>query len=454
VTKVRKIFGTDGIRGKANIYPMTPELALQVGKAVAAIFAKSRKGQHPKFVVGKDTRLSGYMFENALTAGLLSMGADVLLVGPMPTPAIAHLTKSLDANASIMISASHNPAEDNGIKIFSADGTKLPDEVEEKIEKLILSGDIPSQPVVGDRIGRAKRIDDARGRYIEFAKNAIRNQNLDGIKIVMDCANGASYSVSPNIFQELGAEVIVINNLPDGLNINKDSGALHPEVVTKEVLKHKADVGIALDGDADRLIMVDETGEVVDGDAILAIAASDMLERSELAKNTLVVTEYSNLGLDEAIKKRGGKIVRVKNGDRYVIEEMLKAGYNLGGEQSGHIIFGDYTSTGDGTIAALKIVEIMKRKHKRLSELAKLLQRYPQILLNLRVKEKKGFESLPSLSAAIDKADSELMGNGRSLIRYSGTEKLLRIMIEGKDEKKIRKLAQAIFAAAKKEIGE
>jgi len=450
---MRKLFGTDGIRGTANVYPMTPDIALSLGKALAAIFTKSRLGHNPRFVIGKDTRLSGYMFENALTAGLVSMGADVLLVGPMPTPAIAHLTKSLDANAGIVISASHNPAEDNGLKLFSSDGKKLPDEMEEKIEAFIFSQQDTQGKIVGEKIGRARRIEDARGRYIEYIKSTVGSQNLEGMKIVLDCANGASYIVAPSIFRELGAEVVLIGATPDGLNINKDCGALHPELIRKEVIRQKADIGIAVDGDADRVILVDEKGNVVDGDAIMAIAGADMLERKTLAKNTVVATDYSNMGLNDTLSKKGAKLVRVKNGDRYVIEEMLKNGYNLGGEQSGHIIFGDHSHTGDGTLAALKIIEIMKRKGKTLSGLASILRKYPQTLLNLKVREKKELEKLPSAMKAIAKANSELGSTGRTHIRYSGTENLLRIMVEAKTDGQAKRIAKELADAVKKEIG-
>jgi phosphoglucosamine mutase len=377
----------------------------------------------------------------------------VLLVGPMPTPAIAHLTKSLDANAGIVISASHNPAEDNGIKLFSAEGIKLPDEMEEKIEAFILSDQNGTGKIIGAKLGRARRIEDARGRYIEYIKSTVNNQNLDELKIVLDCANGASYIVAPAIFRELGAEVIVIGATPDGLNINKGCGALHPELIQKEVIRHKADIGIAVDGDADRVILVDEKGNIVDGDAILAIAGADMLERGILAKNTLVATDYSNLGLRDALAKNKGTLVRVKNGDRYVIEEMLKTGYNLGGEQSGHIIFGQHSHTGDGTLAGLKIIEIMMRKGKKLSELASILRKYPQTLLNVKVREKKELEKLPSVMKAISKADTELGKAGRTHVRYSGTENLLRIMVEGRSEASVKRLAKEIADAVKKELG-
>lgn len=447
---MKKLFGTDGVRGTANSYPITPEAIMRLGKAAAIVLRNGKK--RPKIIIGKDPRLSGYMIENALTAGILSVGGDVLLVGPMPTPAIAHLVKSFAADAGMMISASHNPAHDNGVKLFSSQGIKLSDEIELKIEKLFFSEKISTEIINGGSIGKAYRIDDARGRYIEFAKSAINNRSLAGLKIVLDCANGAAYKVAPLILQELGAEVIVMNNSPNGLNINLNCGALHPENVAKQVLKHKADVGIALDGDADRIIMVDEAGKIVDGDQIMSIIALDMIDKGELRNNTLVVTSYSNLGLDEAIKKAGGRVVRVRNGDRYVIEEMLAEGYNFGGEQSGHIILFDYTMTGDGTIAALKMLDVIKHSRKKLSELAKCMKKYPQIILNIEVKEKRPLRDLNELTKAIDSANKTLGKQGRTLVRYSGTQNLLRIMVEGKEEKLITKLAKNISDKAKKEL--
>lgn len=448
---MKKLFGTDGMRGFANKHPITPEVLMKIGKAAAIVLSNGKK--RPKFVIGKDTRLSGYMIENALTAGILSAGGVVFLVGPMPTPAVAHLTKSFAADAGIMITASHNPAEDNGIKFFSSNGLKLSDETEEKIEKLYFDKN-QAISVNGNKLGKAYRIDDAQGRYIEFAKSCINNNSLKGLKVVLDCANGAGYKVTPLILLELGAKVTVLNNKPNGFNINLKSGALHPEIIAEEVLKQKADVGLALDGDADRLIMADETGNIVDGDEILAIASLDMLEKGELKNNTLVVTNYSNLGLDNTIKKAGGKIIKVKNGDRYVIEEMLKGDYNLGGEQSGHIIFRDHSMTGDGTIAALKILDIMKQKKKKLSELTKELIKYPQIIVNINVTKKPQINQIPELSKAIKKAKQTLGDEGRTLIRYSGTQNVLRIMIEGKDKKQIKALANSIADAAKRAIGE
>ena len=446
----RKIFGTDGIRGKANLYPMTPEVALSVGKAVAKIFGNGNNSRH-KIVIGKDTRLSGYMIETALASGICSMGVDVYLVGPIPTPAIAHLTKSFNADAGIIISASHNPATDNGIKIFSQDGYKLPDEVEEKIENLVLSG-IKSDHIEPENIGKAYRIDEAQGRYIEFAKTTIKNESLKGIKIVLDCANGAAYKVAPKIFSELGAEVIVIGDKPNGLNINLDCGALHPEKMIKKIEEEKADLGIALDGDADRVVMVDEKGEFFDGDHILAMCALDMKKEGKLKKDTVVSTVMSNLGFETSMKKAGIKVIKTAVGDRYVMEE-LKKGYSLGGEQSGHIMFTDHVTTGDGIISALQVLRLMKLSRKKLSELADCMQTYPQILVNIPVKEKRDFDKMPKVKQAIEEVNKKLGDRGRTLIRYSGTENLARIMIEGESKKEIEALAEKIAGEIRKEIG-
>ncbi len=447
-----KLFGTDGVRGKANTYPITAEVALKLGKA-AAIVLKNKDNKKPVFLIGKDTRLSGYMLEYALTSGLTSMGADVFLVGPMPTPAVAHLTRSFAADAGIMISASHNPADDNGIKFFDSNGLKLPDIVEKKIEKMVLSGDIISEHITSKQIGRAHRIDDAQGRYIEFAKSTANNISLKGKKVVLDCANGAAYKVAPLILKELGAELVVIGNTPDGNNINKDCGALNPEITKKAVLENKADLGITLDGDADRVIMVDEKGNIIDGDHLIAISAIDMLEKKELKKDTVVVTHYSNLAFDKLIKKYKGKIIRVKNGDRYVMDEMKRGDYNLGGEFSGHIIFSDYNSTGDGIIAALQILKIMQEKNKKLSVLASALKKYPQVIVNVKVKEKKPLEKIASVVKEIKAAEIALGEKGRHIIRYSGTENIARVMVEGESEELIRKIANSIANKIKKEVG-
>ncbi|MBI2136522.1 phosphoglucosamine mutase [Candidatus Woesearchaeota archaeon] len=450
---MKKIFGTDGIRGKANTYPMTPEMALRVGKAAAIVFRDQNKKEKHKVVIGKDTRLSGYIFETALTAGLCSMGVDVYLVGPMPTPAVAQLTKSLNADAGIMISASHNPATDNGIKLFARDGYKLPDSVEHEMEKLLLSEHIASDHIQGDLIGKAFRINDARGRYIEYAKSTIKSMSLKGLKIVVDCANGAAYQVAQVIFSELGAEVIALNMQPDGLNINLNCGAMHPEIVATEVKKQKADIGIALDGDADRVIFVDENGNEVDGDHILAIGAIDLKQKKKLVKETVVSTVMANLGFEETLAKQGIKVVKTQVGDRYVMDVLQKEGYSLGGEQSGHIIFSDYSTTGDGIITALQILRIMKQQGKKLSELASCMKSYPQILVNVKVNEKKEFDKMSKVKSSIKDAEKELGKNGRVLVRYSGTENLARIMIEGKSQKQIEKLADKISNEIRKEIG-
>jgi len=435
------------VRGKANIYPMNAETALRLGKAAAAVFMNGKK-RH-KIVIGKDTRISCYMIENALTSGILSMGVDVLLVGPMPTPAIAHLTKSFAADAGIVISASHNPAEDNGIKFFDSNGFKLSDEIEEKIEKIAFS-EIKTDHIIGELVGRAKRIDDAQGRYIEFAKSSVDNISLKGIKIVLDCANGAAYKVSPLIFEELGAQVVTINNTPNGLNINDHCGALYPEQMKKFVVQYGADIGIALDGDADRVIMVDENANDVDGDQIMALCALNLIRDKKLKDNTIIVTEYSNLGLDKAIKNANGKVIRVMNGDRYVVEEMRKHKYNFGGEQSGHIVFLDYTTTGDGTISALQVLRIMKKTGKKLSELAKCITKFPQLMVNVKVRKKIDFEKMPRVMEKINKAKEKLKNNGRVIVRYSGTQNLARIMAEGINKKEIRRYAKEIADEIKK----
>jgi phosphoglucosamine mutase len=449
---MKKLFGTDGVRGVANVYPMTTEMAMQIGRAAAFIF-KNGKKRH-RIVIGKDTRLSGYMIENALAAGICSMGADVLLVGPLPTPGIANITSSMRADAGVVISASHNPFQDNGIKFFSRDGIKLPDEMELKIEDLIFSKNIDSLRPTATEVGKAYRIDDAAGRYIVFLKSTFpRELDLSGMKIVLDCANGAAYKVAPAVFEELGAEVIPLGVKPNGTNINHGCGSLHPEVISDAVKKNGADIGIALDGDADRVIFVDEFGSEVDGDHILALCATEMLKQNRLSKNTLVATVMSNMGLDIAVKKAGGKVVRTAVGDRYVVEEMLRGGYNLGGEQSGHLIFLDYNPTGDGIQSALQVLAIMRKCGKRLSELARVMEPLPQVLVNVRVSEKKDVRTLPETARLINQVEKELNDEGRVLIRYSGTEPLLRIMLEGPDKGRITSWANEIAGLVGKEIG-
>ena len=447
-----KLFGTDGIRGVANIFPMTPEMVLSIGKATAHVFKEKCGKKKPKFVIGKDTRLSGYMIENALASGIVSVGADVLLVGPMPTPAIAHLTKALNADAGIVLSASHNPAEDNGIKIFSENGHKLSDNVEDEIEKYVLSGKIKTEHIKGDLIGKAHRVDDAKERYIEFAKASVESMSMKGLRVILDCANGAAYNTAPHILSELGAEVVVLNDRPDGLNINLDCGALHPEKMMEIVKKEKAHIGIALDGDADRVIVCDEKGRSVDGDHIIAICAINMKEKGALRKNSVVVTIMANKGFDIAMAKERIKVVKTKVGDRYVVDEMRKKGYVLGGEQSGHIIFSNYTTTGDGMISALQLLRIMKERREKLSKLAECMTSLPQVLVNVDVKEKKDISKL-KVNKNIKDAESKLGEKGRVLVRYSGTQNLCRIMIEGENKREIQKIADDIAKTMKKELG-
>jgi phosphoglucosamine mutase len=438
---MRKLFGTDGIRGVANLEPMTSETAMQLGRAAAHLFMR-RAGRH-QIVIGKDTRISGYMLESALTAGICSMGVDVLLVGPMPTPAIAFLTRSLRADAGVVISASHNAYQDNGIKFFSKDGFKLPDEMEARIEDLIVSNEISHLRPTADLIGKAFRIDDAEGRYIEFAKRSLpRELDFQGIKLVVDCANGAAYKLAPKVLRELGAKVEVIGCEPNGMNINAGCGAVHPGQLQEAVRRHKADIGIALDGDADRAIFVCEQGTIVDGDHVMAALGLDLHQNGLLAKQTLVGTVMSNFGLELCMAKAGVTLLRTPVGDRYLLERMLAEGYNFGGEQSGHFIFLDHNTTGDGLISALQMISLMKRTGKPLSELAQAMSAVPQILLNIKVKQKPKLESVPEIDRAIRESERRLNGSGRVLVRYSGTEPLLRIMVEGERDSLIKEVAE------------
>ena len=440
---MKKLFGTDGVRGVANVYPMTSEMAMQIGRAAAYIFKNGHK-RH-RIVIGKDTRLSGYMIENALAAGICSMGVDVLLVGPLPTPGIANITSSMRADAGVVISASHNPFQDNGIKFFSRDGFKLPDEMELRIEELIFSKKIDSLRPIATEVGKAFRIDDAAGRYVVFLKSTFpKDLDLAGMKIVLDCANGAGYKIAPAVLEELGAEVFAVGVKPNGTNINAGCGSLHPEVISEAVKEHRADLGIALDGDADRVIFVDEFGNEVDGDHIMAICATDMMKQKKLRKNTLVATVMSNMGLDIAVRKAGGKVVKTAVGDRYVVEEMLRGGYNLGGEQSGHMIFRDFNTTGDGMLSALQVLAIMRRHNRTLSELAQVMIPLPQVLVNVRVAEKIDIMTIPEVARLIKEIEQSLNDTGRILIRYSGTEPLLRIMLEGQDKYQIAGWAKNI----------
>ncbi|MBM4777588.1 MAG: phosphoglucosamine mutase [Archangiaceae bacterium] len=447
-----RLFGTDGVRGVANVFPMTAEMAMQLGRALAYI---CRAGDHRhRVIIGKDTRLSGYMLENALAAGIMSMGVDVDLIGPMPTPAIANLTTSMRADAGAVISASHNPYEDNGIKFFGRDGYKLPDDTERKIETLIFEKALDSLRPTATRVGGAVRLDDARGRYIVFLKNTFpRELTLEGLRLVVDCANGAAYRVAPEVLEELGADVVAIGVNPDGKNINAKCGALHPEALQKAVLKHKAHLGIALDGDADRLIVVDEKGKVVDGDAIMAMCTQEMVARNALKKKTLVTTVMSNVGLERAVAQWGVKVVRTNVGDRYVVEEMRRHGYVFGGEQSGHLVFLDHATTGDGTLAALQVLALMVRSQRPVSELTTIFAPVPQVLVNVMVKEKRELANLPDVMKTIGQVEKKLGKEGRVLVRYSGTEPKARVLVEGTDAKRIKQYAEEIGGAIVRALG-
>ena len=441
-----KIFGTDGIRGKANIEPMTVETVLKVGVAAGIHF---RRGNHRhKVVIGKDTRLSGYMFESALTAGFVAAGIDPILVGPMPTPAIAMLTRSLRCDLGVMISASHNPYEDNGIKLFGPDGYKLSDEVESEITR-ILKSDFSKKLVPPADLGKAIRLDDVQGRYIEFVKQTVpRGLSLEGLKIVLDCANGAAYKVAPTVFWELGAEVVSIGIHPDGYNINKECGSTNIEVLKSQVLLHDADIGIALDGDADRLLAVDENGTLVDGDQILGMIAKNWLKENKLKGDCIVATVMSNLGLENFLNDIGLSLLRTGVGDRYVVEEMRKRGLNLGGEQSGHIILSDYITTGDGIIAALQILSLIKTLSQKASEICHVFDPLPQLLKSLEVTNLKEWNSI-KVQKAVSEGESRLGEKGRILVRPSGTEPVVRIMVEGEDSELIFRILNDIASEIK-----
>jgi len=449
----KQLFGTDGVRGIANVHPMTTEMAMQIGRAAAYIF--KHEDRRSRIVIGKDTRLSGYMIENALAAGICSMGVDVLLVGPLPTPAIAFITSSMRADAGVVISASHNPYQDNGIKFFARDGFKLPDELELQIEELIFSDRINSLRPTAEKVGKAFRVDDAVGRYIVFLKHTFpRELDLTGLKIVLDCAHGAAYRVAPAVLEELGATVFAYGVKPDGTNINAGCGSTYPEVISAAVREHGADLGIALDGDADRCIFVDENGNEVNGDHIMAICGIDMIKRDALPQNTVVGTVMSNMGLDIALRQAGGRVVKTDVGDRYVVEEMRRNGYRFGGEQSGHMVFFDYNTTGDGMISALQVLAILQKSGKPLSELASVMTALPQVLVNVRVRERRKIEELPEVCKLIKNVENRLGDTGRVLIRYSGTELLMRIMLEGQDQAQITDMANEIAQLVKGLIGE
>ncbi|CAN7244894.1 phosphoglucosamine mutase [Pararhizobium sp. LjRoot235] len=439
----RKYFGTDGIRGQSNLFPMTPDLAMRVGVAVGTIF---RNGAHRhRVVIGKDTRLSGYMLENALVAGFTAAGLDVFLLGPIPTPGVAMLTRSLRADIGVMISASHNPFEDNGIKLFGPDGYKLSDEMEGQIEEL-LEKDMTAQLAKSQEIGRAKRVEGDIYRYIEHAKRTLpRDVTLQGLRVAIDCANGAAYKVAPLALWELGADVVTIGNEPNGININLDCGSTHPEALQKKVHEVRADIGIALDGDADRVLIVDEHGKIVDGDQLMAVIADSWAAEGMLSGDGIVATVMSNLGLERYLKGRSLNLHRTKVGDRYVVEHMRQNGFNVGGEQSGHIVLSDFGTTGDGLVAALQILACVKRQGKSVSEVCHRFDPVPQVLKNVRVSSGMSLENV-TVRQAIADAEAELAKSGRLLIRPSGTEPLIRVMAEGDDREQVERIVDELIS--------
>ena len=446
-----KLFGTDGIRGVANKDPMTPEMAIQIGQAVAHVL--NEKGHRQRIVIGKDTRLSGYMLENALAAGISSMGADVISVGPMPTPGIAFIANNMDADCGIVISASHNPFEDNGIKIFSKEGFKLSEEQELEIEELIFSKNLQSLASSSQEIGRAFREENALGRYIVFLRHTFpKNLSLEGVKIVLDCANGATYKVAPPLFKEMRAEVLCLNVNPDGKNINVECGSLHPEWLAEKIIENRADIGLAFDGDGDRLIAADEKGNIISGDKILAICAKNLKKERRLKNDLVVSTVMSNLGLSLALNEMEIKHIKTRVGDRYVLEELLKNGAVLGGEDSGHIIFLEHHTTGDGLITALQLLAVMQKEEKAVSELSKVMKTFPQVLINVDVKSKPDLKGMPEIGNVIGSVEKELGDKGRVLVRYSGTQPMCRVMVEGPTKEQTEKLAKKIAEVVKKKL--
>ncbi len=451
----RQLFGTDGIRGRANAHPMTPELILELGRALAHVFqlGPSREGR-PRVLIGKDTRLSGYMFEDALASGLCSMGVDVLQVGPIPTPGLAFLTVDMRCQAGAMISASHNPYHDNGVKFFSGDGFKLPDGVERQIEAHMFSERLARRRPSALEIGQARRIDDASGRYVVFLKRSLASDlSLEGLRVAIDCAHGAAYKVAPTVLEELGAEVVPLGISPNGSNINDGCGALHPEHIERAARRYRADVGIALDGDADRVVLADERGDKVDGESVLAMCAIELQRQGRLARNTLVTTVMSNAGLEIALERHGIELLRTDVGDRYVVEAMRREGLNLGGEPSGHVIFLDHSTTGDGMLTALQVLALLRRSGRPLSELAKVVEPLPQVLRSVPVRHKPPFEELPELARMIERIEADLSGRGRMLVRYSGTESVARVMVEGEERAHIEALASEVCEQIQKLIG-
>lgn len=448
----RKFFGTDGVRGIANQHPMTCEMALSLGRAVAY---QARAGEHRhRILIGKDTRLSCYMLEMAFASGVCSMGVDAILMGPTPTPAVAFLTRNMRADAGVVISASHNPYQDNGIKLFARDGFKLPDERELELEQFMEDEEVGKIRPTADAVGKAFRIYDAPGRYIVALKSVVPDEvDLSGMKIAIDCANGAAYNVAPVVLEELGAEVVAVGVSPNGRNINHNCGALYPENVAKVVRENGCDVGIALDGDADRVVVVDERGEVVNGDILLAVCAQGMLESGRLRNNTLVTTVMSNLALDKKIKSLGGKVIRTQVGDRYVVEAMRQGDHSLGGENSGHIVFLDYATTGDGMLGALRLLSTLREKRITLSELARGVELYPQVLVNVPVKSKPPLEELGSVQEKVHAVERSLGEDGRVMLRYSGTELKARVLVEGPNQAAVHAWAEEIAATVSKAIG-
>ena len=448
---MERFFGTDGVRGRANVYPMDSETTMRLGRAAAYVLRR-KQGKH-RILIGKDTRVSGYMLETALASGFSSMGVDVLLVGPLPTPGVAFMTRSMRADAGVMISASHNPYEDNGIKFFANDGFKLPDETENEIEKYLEPGHLDELRARPELVGKAARIDDAIGRYTVYLKSCLpKGLKFDGLKVVLDCANGAAYKVAPMVFRELGANVITTGVDPDGTNINHECGSTHPEHLVSLVKGHGADFGVSFDGDADRAILCDEKGNLVDGDLCLAIIAKHFKSKGELSGDAVVGTVMSNLGLEKTLEQSGIKLLRSQVGDRYVLAEMLKHGLVLGGEQSGHLISLEHNTTGDGLITALLMVSVMLETQKPLSEFADLITPYPQILINVPVSEKKPFEDIPNLSKAVKDAETKLNDSGRLLLRYSGTEKKARVMVGCNNDDLCKTVAEDVADVLRKEL--
>lgn len=454
--KSTKLFGTDGIRGMANQYPIVPDTVVKIGQAIGYLI-RTKKISSPsnqnKVVIGKDTRLSGYMIEQALASGLNSMGIYVQLVGPLPTPGIGYLTRTMRAAAGIVISASHNAFQDNGIKIFGPDGFKLDDKLEKEIEALVANPDLYQLLPPSKEVGRTKRIEDAQGRYIVHVKSTFPLEyTLDGLRIVLDTAHGAAYKVAPAILEELGAEVIQLGSQPNGLNINDKSGALHPIQISQAVVQYRADVGIGLDGDSDRVVMIDEKGKILNGDHILALCALHQKSKNELKSNTVVVTQMSNFGFEKKMKECGINVVKTNVGDKYVVEAMRKNKYNLGGEQSGHIIFLDHSTTGDGMVAALSVLSVLKETGKKMSEVSNVFEDVPQVLINCRVNRRKELDQISAYAPLYQEMEKKLGNDGRIFIRYSGTEPLIRILVEGSNKTLISEIAEEFASFFEKEL--